>query len=269
MKPGLATIALRRYDVFQAIDLAAQFGLAGVEIWGKPPHIPEEFDPEHIARVRDRVRANGLKVSMFGSYVRPGLPDFEQKAQDAIKIAKLLGTRRIRVWAGCKEPHEADEDDWQNITRALCEFALRAEDEGLVLAMEMHGGTLCATPEGCMRVIEMCKSPNLKINFQVLDFRNPDVERIISMLGDYVVNVHAQNYRPSRREPEKLELCLIQEGLVDYEKVLSLLAQHGFKGFVEIEFLKGEHESEDAMLDSLRKDAQYLRELTSKFTPAA
>ncbi|MGC8862060.1 MAG: hypothetical protein ACP5R5_04695, partial [Armatimonadota bacterium] len=73
MKPGLATIALRRYDVFHAIDLAAQAGFAGVEIWGKPPHTPEEFDEEHILKVRDRVRANGLKVSMFGSYARPML----------------------------------------------------------------------------------------------------------------------------------------------------------------------------------------------------
>lgn len=265
MKPGLATIALRRYDVFHAIDLASQAGFAGVEIWGKPPHMPEEFDPEHTARVRDRVRASGMKVSMFGSYVRPGLPDFEPKAEEAIKIAKILGTRRIRVWAGNKEPHEADEDVWQDVTRELREFALRAEDEGMILAMEMHGGTLCATPEGCLRALETCNAPNLKINFQVLDPRNPDLERIIPMLGKYVVNVHAQNYRPSRREPDKLELCLIREGLVDYDRALALLAEQGFNGFVEVEFLKGENENEDTMLNSLQEDAQYLRELTAKY----
>ncbi|MDH7601707.1 MAG: sugar phosphate isomerase/epimerase family protein [Armatimonadota bacterium] len=265
MKPGLATIALRRYNVFHAIDLAAQAGFAGVEIWGKPPHTPEEFDADHTAKIRDRVRAYGMKVSMFGSYVRPGMPDFETKAEEAIKIAKILGTRRIRVWAGNKEPHEADDNVWQEVARKLREFALQAEDYGMILAMEMHGGTLCATPEGCLRVIEMCNSPNLKINFQVLDPRNPDLERTIGLLGRYVVNVHAQNYRPSRREPDKLELCLIQEGLVDYDKALSLLAEQGFNGFVEAEFLKGESESEDVMLDSLRKDAQYLCELTAKY----
>ncbi|MGQ9455635.1 MAG: sugar phosphate isomerase/epimerase family protein [Armatimonadota bacterium] len=266
MKPGLATIALRRYDVFQAIDLAAEAGFAGVEIWGRPPHTPEEFDPEHVARVRDRVRSNGLKVSMFGSYVRPGLADFEQKAEDAIKIAKILGTRKIRIWAGNREPHEADEDVWREVMSSLREFALRAEDEGITLAMEMHAGTLCATPEGCLRVLEMCNVPSLKINFQVLDFRNPDLERVVGIVGPYVVNVHAQNYKPSKREPEKLELCLIKEGLVDYEKVLWLLARYGFNGFVEVEFLKGEHESEEVMLESLRRDAEYLRELTGKYT---
>ena len=267
MKPGLATIALRRYDVFHAIDLAAQAGFVGVEIWGRPPHTPEEFDEEHTLRIRDRVRANGLKVSMFGSYVRPVLPDFEQKSEDAIRISKILCARKIRVWAGNKEPHEADEELWEQVSRSLHEFALRAEDEGITLAVEMHGGTLCATAEGCLRLIELCGSPNLKLNYQVFDPRNPDLERVIGMVGAYVVNVHAQNHRPSRREPDKLELCLIREGLVDYDKALSLLAGHGFKGFVEAEFLKGENDTEEAMLDSLRKDAEYLRELTAKHTP--
>jgi len=265
VKPGLATIALRRYNVFHAVDLAKQAGFEGVEIWGKPPHMPEEFDEQHVLKVRDRVRANGLKVSMFGSYVRPLLPDFEQKADEAIKIAKLLGTRRIRVWAGNKEPNEADDELWENVSRQLREFALHAEDEGITLAAETHCGTLCATAEGCLRLLEMCASPNLKLNYQVFDPRTPDLERVIGMIGPYVVNVHAQNHRPSRRVPDKLELCLIREGIVDYDKMLSLLAEQGFNGFVEVEFLKGENESEEAMLESLRQDAAYLKELTAKY----
>ena len=266
MKAGLATIALRRYDVFQAIDLAAQAGFEGVEIWGRPPHTPEEFDEDHTRRIKDRLRANGLKASIFGSYANPAAPDYEQKAADAIKISKILGARRIRVWAGNKKPHEADEELWRHVAKSLHEFALRAEDDGITLAIEMHCGTLCATAEGCLRVIEESGSPNLKLNYQVYDPRNPDLERIIGMVGPHVVNVHAQNHRPSCREPDKLELCLIREGLVDYDKALSLLAEHGFKRFVEVEFLKGEHESEEAMLDSLKKDAAYLRELTAKYS---
>jgi sugar phosphate isomerase/epimerase len=135
--------------------------------------------------------------------------------------------------------------------------------------MEMHSGTLCATPEGALRVIEQTNSPNLKINFQVVDPSSPDLERTIAMVGRYVVNVHAQNYRRSPLDPEKIELCLLEEGMVDYDKVLSLLAEHGFNRFVEVEFLKGEHVSEEAMLDSLRKDAAYLQKLVDRHTATA
>lgn len=269
VKAGIATIALRRYDIFQALDLAAEAGFRGVEIWGKPSHMPEEFDKEHTLRVRDRTRANGLEVIMFGSYVRPMLPDFDQKAAESIKIAKILGARIIRIWAGNKEPHEADDEIWSFVASQLHEFALRAEDDGITLAMEMHSGTLCATPEGALRVIEQTNSPNLKINFQVVDPSSPDLERTIAMVGRYVVNVHAQNYRRSPLDPEKIELCLLEEGMVDYDKVLSLLAEQGFNRFVEVEFLKGEHVSEEAMLDSLRKDAAYLQKLVDRYTATA
>lgn len=264
MKAGLATIALRNYDVFAALDMAADAGFAGVELWGKPPHTPEGVEEEHMRRVRDRARANGLATPIFGSYANPSWPEFETKAAESIQLARLLGVRIVRIWAGNKEPHEAEDEQWRAVAEALHEFALRAEDEGLTLAMEMHASTLCLTPEGALRVLEMANSPNLKLNYQCGDFANPDVERDLELVGDHVVMVHAQNFRPSCCEPGKLQRSLISAGNVDYDKALGILAGHGFKGYVEAEFFKGENVSEDALLDSLRKDAAYLRELTER-----
>jgi sugar phosphate isomerase/epimerase len=266
LKAGITTIALRRYDVFHSLDLAAEVGLSGVELWGKPPHTPEEFDEDYLRRVRDRARSNGLKVHMFGSYVRPVLPDFAEKSESALKAAKILGARRIRVWAGNKEPKEADAELWTLVSDSLREFALRAEDQGMTLAVEMHGGTLAATPEGSLRLLETVAAPNLKLNFQVVDYADPDLDRTVAMIGDHVVNVHAQNYRPSSIDKDKMELCLISEGVVDYDHLAALLVSRGFKGFFEVEFLKGENISEQIMLESLKKDAAYLTELAAKHT---
>lgn len=266
MKPGIATIALRKYDIFHALDLAAEAGFLGVEIWGHPPHTPAEFDEEHVRRVRDRIVADGLKANMFGSYANPSLPDFDQKMEESLKIAAVLGTRKIRVWAGNKEPREAEPELWSCVAGRLHEFALRAEDRGIRLAMEMHSGTLCATPEGALRVIEQADAPNLKLNYQVVDVKAPDVDRDIRLIGDYVINVHAQNYRPSPIEDAKMELCWLEEGVVNYDTVMALLAERGYRGFVEVEFLKGEAVSEAAMLESLRRDAAYLRALTARYT---
>ena len=265
MKAGLATIALRHHDIFHAVDLAAEAGFLGVEIWGRAPHTPDEFDENFTRRIREHVRGSGLEVCMFGSYANPSSPDFEQKAPDALNIAKTLGTRLIRVWAGNKEPHEADDELWSHVAASLHEFALRAEYDGITLAIEMHCGTLCLTPEGSLRLIEEANAPNLKLNYQIADPSNPDAERVIGLIGDHVVNVHAQNRAPSALEGGKTELSWIEEGQIDYDQVLALLAKHGFNGFVEAEFLKGESVSEDAVLESLRKDAEYLRALTAKY----
>ena len=88
----------------------------------------------------------------------------------------------------------------------------------------------------------------------------------MGLIGDHVVNVHAQNRAPSALEEGKTELSWIEEGLIDYDHVLALLAKHGFDGYVEAEFLKGESLGEAAMLESLRKDAEYLRALTAKYS---
>lgn len=264
MKAGLATIALRKYDVFAAVDFARDAGFDGVEIWGKPPHTPEELDEDHTRRIRDRARANGLEVPVFGSYVNPSWPEYEQKSADAIRIALLLGAKIIRVWAGGKEPHEADDDLWRHVASSFHEFALRAEYEGLTLAVETHGGTLAFTPEGALRLIEMAEAPNLKLNYQPGDFASPCVERDIELVGDYVAMVHAQNFRPSCTEPEKMVRSTIEKGTVDYDYALSLLAGHGFNGYVEVEFLKGEDVSEAAMLESMQRDAAYLKQITAR-----
>lgn len=268
MKAGIATIALRKYDVFTALDMAHDAGFAGVEIWGKPPHTPEGVDEDHTRRVKERARANGLAIPIFGSYVNPSWPDFEQKSADAIQIAKLLGARIIRVWAGNKEPHVADDELWQHVSSSLRRFALMAADEGITLAMEMHADTLCLTPEGAMRVIETANASNLKLNYQVGDFANPNVERDLALCADHVVMVHAQNFKPSCCEPGKLNRSLVEGGNVDYDKVCSILAQYGFDGYVEVEFLKGENDGEDALIESLKKDAAYLKMITGKYTTA-
>jgi sugar phosphate isomerase/epimerase len=263
---GIATIALRNYDVFTALDIAAQAGFAGVEIWGKPPHIPEGVDEEHIRRIRDRACANGIKIPIFGSYVNPSWPEYEAKSDEAIKIALRLGAKIIRVWAGNKEPDAAEQDLWEHVAGSLREFALRAEYEGLQLAIEMHSDTLCYTAKGAKRVLEMADAPSLKLNYQVGDFANPDVDNDISLVGDQIIMGHAQNFVASTYKPGSLVRSLVRDGNVDYDRVLSLLSERGFNGYVEVEFVKDEEISEDAMMESLKNDAQYLIELTKRYS---
>ncbi len=266
MKPGIATIAFRNYDIFTALDMAAGAGFAGVEVWGKPPHTPEGLDEDHTRRVRDHARSNGLQIPIFGSYANPSWPEFEQKSDDAIRVALLLGAKIVRVWAGNRNPDVADEALWEQVALGMRQFALRAEDFGLKLAIEMHAETLCLTPEGALRLLGMVGAPNLKLNYQVGNFAEPNVEHDLGLVGDHVVMVHAQNFKVSCCEPGKLNRTLVEAGNVDYDRVLSLLADRGFDGYVEVEFLKDESVSETAMLESLRKDAEYLKALTAKYT---
>ena len=262
-KVGIATIALRRYDLHKALDLSAQAGFEGVEIWGRPPHTPEVFERQYWEIVREKLQELELGISMFGSYINPAWQDYKEKVSISLLASKVLGAKMLRVWAGNAEPKDASEDLWQHTIKAYKDLCKKAADQGLSLAIEMHPGTLCVSPEGSLRMLDEVGASNLKLNYQVAYPAHADLEHDIALAGPHIVNVHAQNFNPSEEEDGKYELSLIEEGVIDYRRLLELLQPHGFDGYVEVEFLKGEFTSEETMLDSLKQDAAYLRKLKS------
>jgi sugar phosphate isomerase/epimerase len=263
VKAGLATIALRELDVFQVIDLAGRAGFQGVEVWGRPPHTPYPFDEVYTASVRDRILQLGMEPSILGSYTNSASEAFQTEASLTLRIAKALGTKIIRVWAGDTEPCDATNDDWMRNAANLKWMSERADDVGITLAIEMHGGTLALTPEGVLRLLELANTDNLKLNFQVNDPAAPDLDRSVSLIGSHIVMVHAQNYvRAPEGSPHQWERSLVEEGLTDYRHLVALLRHYSFDGYVEVEFLKGEPDR-DKMLDAMQKDALFLRRLVA------
>lgn len=264
-KPGICTIALRRYDVFRAIRMAAEAGYCGVEIWGKPPHTPNPMDRQHEEAVRQIIHDCGLKVSMFGSYVNVDDGNWKEKAKENLDISRLLGAKVMRIWAGSKEPSNADQAYWREMTSRLNEFCEMAADVGISLAVEMHGGTLAATVQGSERLFMDVNHPAFKLNLQLTDFPLEAFYQALHVLGPHIVNIHAQNWHSIIKNDEMIrELCLIEEGEIDYADVLKRLSPYGFDGFIEAEFLKNDQETDEALLESLRRDAAYLRRICTE-----
>jgi 3-dehydroshikimate dehydratase len=261
VKAGLATIALRDFDIFEIIDLASEAGFEAIEVWGRAPHTPDVYDEQYWATLRDNILARGMEPAVFGSYVNSAGADFQDKALMALKITQALGAPIIRVWAGDKEPSAAVEDDWAGNSANLKWMAERAADKGITLAMEMHCGTLAFTPEGVLRLIELARADNLKLNYQVADPGEPDIERTVRLVGEHSVMVHAQNFiHAAEGSKHPWERSLVEDGTADYRRLLNLLRPYGFDGPVEVEFLKGDPDRE-LMMEAMRADAEFLNKI--------
>lgn len=261
MKAGLASIALRELDIFEVIDLAAHAGFEAIEIWGRAPHTPDVYDEQYWTTLRDKIVEKGMEPAVFGSYVNSAGSDFQDKAVMALSIAQTLGSPLIRVWAGDKEPPAAVDDDWTRNAANLKWMAERAEDKGITLAMEMHCGTLTFTPEGVLRLIDLAKVDNLKLNYQVADPGEPDLERTVELVGEHAVMVHAQNFvHAAEGSKHPWERSLVEDGIADYGELLTLLRPYGFDGPVEVEFLKGDPDRE-RMIEAMRADAKFLNRI--------
>ncbi len=264
MKIGLCTIAFREKLLEDALNVAQALGFDGVEIWGREPHISETYDDRRVKAARKMAESRGLAVACFGSYLRlPASPRDEEEQvtpEDALQTTQALGASICRVWAGDVASRQAGKEQWRATVEGLehaCEMAAHMD---ITLAVEMHDGTLADTARSALSLLSDVGAANLGLNFQVsADRDGEDARARLELVLPHVVHVHAQNHRPSRRNLDgRMELAPLSEGLVDYREIVSMLADAGHQGFVDIEFVP---QAGGGKVKALAEDYWFLRRL--------
>lgn len=240
-KIGLCSIAFRERLLEYPLDVAADIGFQGVEIWGREPHISEEFDASRVAAVRRMVAERGLEVPVFGSYLRLGATNTNNSGnaslKDVLQIAAALGAPIIRVWASDVGSEEAEEGVWQETVREVREAAASAAKMGMILAAEMHSKTLADTGASARRLVEEVDSEAFGLNFQAssnLEEEKP-MARLEAVLPK-VVHLHAQNYAPLAGRGNRVERVALADGIIDYRSLVSRLREAGYQGYLAVEF---------------------------------
>lgn len=253
-KVGLCTIAFQDRPFYEVLELAAGVGFHGVEPWGKPDHLPLTRTDDEVKAVRDKIAELGMETSHYGCYVWLGdgqKPEDKDKDMDrAIQITRLLGTNICRIWAGTKNSELLSEDEWKLMVDDGKRFCAKAEDTGILLAMEMHSNSVTNKAAAMVELIERVGSPALKANYQILNSSEDPYERA-RVAGPHVVMVHAQNDSAGRGQP------LICEGTVDFQKIYDILKPFGFKGYFEVEFVRGKTYEEK--VEALKADCACLK----------
>ena len=252
---GLCTIAFSERPLEEVLELAARVGFDGVELWGKPDHLPLTRSDAEVTAVRDKIKGVGLKDCVYGSYVRLG-DGQEAQAKDkdfdrTIRIATLLGASIVRIWAGTKNSELLSKDEWMRMVEDGKRFCGKAEKAGVVLALEMHPDCATNKARATVGLIRQVGSPSLKANYQVIE--DEDSYERARIAAPYVVNVHAQTLSKAKERP------LLSEGTVDFKKIYEIFRPYGFKGFFEIEFVRGRTYEEKTA--ALAADFRYLKSI--------
>jgi len=258
---SLCTIAFRERLLDYSLDLAAEAGFQGIEIWGREPHISEEYDKNRVLAAARMVQERDLVVPVFGSYLRFGATGNDEHVvlKDALQIAAGLGAPIVRVWASDVGSAEATESIWQRTIDEAGEAAARASKMGLSLAVEMHGNSLADTGASARRLLDAVSADNFGVNFQPSSKQRDEtvLERMERVLPS-VMHVHAQNYAPLEPGSDRVERVALSEGSVDYAPLFGLLRDSGYEGFASVEFCaSGNPDKREA----ITRDYQYLRSL--------
>jgi 3-dehydroshikimate dehydratase len=266
MKIGLCTIAFSELPLEEVLNIAAEYGFDGVEIWGKEPavhevtaerseHTPLKYDEDYFRKIKEITDAKMLEIAAFGSYVNPLMDDYEQQMETALRITQTLGSKLIRVWSGGGPSKSIRPHDRRIISirlKAMCQWA---GINGITVATEMHNNNLTDTAETTLKLIQDVGLPGLKTYYQPC-FRNDadDFYECAKLVGPHLVNVHAQNAK--QLDDGRFEACAIADGIVDYEKIVQILKSYDYDGYLEIEFVYGENK-----LAALKNDRNFLGQL--------
>lgn len=206
IKPGLVSITFRQLTVEQVVEQVKASGLKGIE-WGGDVHVPHG-DIEKAVYVSEVTRAAGLEVAAYGSYYRVGVSEDEGLSfASVLETAKALQAGMIRVWAGGKDSHDADETDWQQVVEESRRIAVLAEARGIKIVYEFHGGTLTNTYESCRKLLEAVNHPNVFTYWQPLV--GVDAEKNcegMELILPWIAGVHVFHWWPTPETRHLLEV---------------------------------------------------------------
>jgi len=257
MKVGLCTIAFSELPLAEVLDLAAEHRFDGVEIWGKEPHIPDEYDQSYVRSIPHMARERGLDIISFGSYVDPLMEDYRKHWDIAFRITEDLETKTMRVWSRGGSSKDTTSTDKAEIISRLRDMSIEAAERGVTLATEMHGNNFTDTAATNLELLTAVDHPNLKTYYQPIFAPDSDDPcEAAGMMGQYVVNVHAQNVK--LMADGKTSSCGVADGIVDYIKVVEILKSKGFDGCLEVEFVYGEDK-----IAALKQDRDFLALISS------
>lgn len=250
---GLTSVTFRNLSGDEIIKLALQGGLDGIE-WGGDIHVPPG-NPDYARETGDKTRKAGLEVLSYGSYFRLCAQDDAREAfLPVLESAKALGAPNIRIWAGKLPPQKADEAYYQRAAHELKQVCSLASEQGLLVSLEYHRGTLTETSGSALKLLKAANGPNLKTYWQP----NPDISheenaRELTEILPYLSNIHVFHWTPNTRHALKEGLEVWRR----YVKSISLAAGKGTatENHYILEFVK------DDVPQQFLEDANFLLKL--------
>jgi sugar phosphate isomerase/epimerase len=246
-----------------AARIASDAGLDGLEVTAHSPHLNPEAGVDAARAAARTVRAAGLDVVAYGSYLGRFGQVERRHAEREAALAAALGAPLLRVWAEPLEEGSNAVGPVIDLLRVACDAA---RVSGITVVVERHLGSFADTAERIARLLDAVDRPNMALNYQVLDFLPPteidgqanDAARLVP----YAKYFHLKNYQlnPGGDGP-LFPGGSLAGGVLDYRAILKAALAAGYDGPLTIEFLAADPRPVE---DKLADDAAFVRSVLSE-----
>ncbi len=272
------------------IDLSKELKVDGLEFyWGFTPH---DNDNE-LARLRMKVEDLGMTIPMMCYSPDFTIPGNEQRQLEiekqklAVVTSAKLGASFCRVLSGQARPELGQTEGVAMVADCIHQVLPIAREEGVTLILENHyKDGYWDFPEFAQKkevflalVDQIGDDPNFGINYDPSNaiVAGDDPIDLLEAVKDKVVTMHASDrwldggtlddLRKMEVDGHQGYASILQHGIVgqglnDYDKIFSILAECNFRGWISIE------DGQDPTLgmEHLRESAIFLREMMEKYS---
>ncbi len=257
MKPKFAcadfTFPLLEHD--KALKLIAMMGFDGVDIGlfeGRSHLQPSSQFPQlekNAKTLSARLKDAGLEAADvflqcdndFSVYAF-NQPDAKRREVacgwylQTLEYASLLGGRHVTILPGVEFRSEPYEDSFQRAAETLGWCVEKAEEYGFTLGVEAHVGSLVQMPAQAERLIQSVPGLTLTLDYtHFIRLGVPQTEA--DTLVRYASHFHARNAAPDNVQ------VVAAENVIDYDRVVELMKQTRYRGYLGVEFFWNEWEN--------------------------
>jgi sugar phosphate isomerase/epimerase len=263
MKLGVFTVMLPEWTPEEAAAELGRAGYQGVEwrvthdagggasFW-KGNRCTLEPTRENAERAKRLAQENGLTIPNLGTYINLG--DMEA-VKTAMQFAKKAGSPQLRVgvgqWRGNYREQEAAAKAF------LHDVVEVAKDFGLKALIELHHGTIVPSSAHALRLIEGLEPNHIGVIYDPGNMVHEGQEDYLlgaELLGPYLAHVHLKNAaydRPEGGGVWKARWAPFEDGVVDFARLFSVLAQVGYDGWLVTEDFSGVRQGREMLTHNL------------------
>lgn len=246
------------YTLFNLLDWCHDRGIKGLDPTGYFfPTYPEVPPDAYLAEFSDRAAELGVAITGTGIRNDFANPDPKiraegvERAKEWIVAASKMGAPVLRCFAG--EIPEGYEDNWEEpaawMVDCFKELLPLAARYNVKIGIQNHGDML-QTAGQCLYILEKLDSSRAGIIIDTGNFTTEDPYKDIEKLVPYAVNWQVKEFIDGYGG----------EIRTDYGKLIRIITEGGYKGFVPVETLKVRGEP----YDPFRRVGQMLDELNAQ-----
>jgi len=249
MKISFTTLGCPNWTLRKIVENAFQMGFDGIEFRGVRDEMDISRLPEFTRDIEEtkkllsnyKIAVSGIAISARFAVINPEekKKHFAETRQN-LKIAAQLAAPIVRVFGGRIPKGYTVEEMVPVLVKNLREMADEAEEYGVKLALETHDDWIdSAVVSHVMKEVNHPYVGILWDMYHPFRFNHEDPEETYTNLSPYIVGVHVKD--SILDENGQTKLVLPGEGDVPLKKMLKMLINDDYNGYVTFEWEKRWH----------------------------